>query len=188
MKFSYFSLNMLNVISWFSNINLALNLGLRIAWHICQDPYVCDGELSFSCTVIDLGRNVNTHFKMNLEVFSPFAYAVCVHFLSISPNFWGNGSVESLVLLMFLTERFKNYKFKFFNKYKLLMFSVSPNVSFLRCFLKWIFTPICLTCWIYWQSFIVSFYPFHDGSLFDGNPIWVQNSSFFLYVLLDQGD
>lgn len=68
----------------------------------------------------------------------------CVHFLSISPNFWGNGSVESLVLLMFLTERFKNYKFKFFNKYKLLMFSVSPNVSFLRCFLKWKLTPICL--------------------------------------------
>lgn len=117
MKFSYFSLNMLNVISWFSNINLALNLGLRITWHICQDPYVCDGELSFSCTVVDLGRNVNTHFKMNLEVFSPFAYAVCT-FLSVSPTFWGNGSVESLVLLMFLSESFKNYKFKFSNKYK----------------------------------------------------------------------
>lgn len=69
-NFPIFSVNMLNVISWFSNINLTLNLGLRISLYICQDPYGYGGELSSFFTVLDLGRNVNTHFKMNLEVSS----------------------------------------------------------------------------------------------------------------------
>lgn len=42
MEFSYFSANMLNVISSFSNINLTLNLWLIITLYICQDPYVYD--------------------------------------------------------------------------------------------------------------------------------------------------
>lgn len=42
-NFPIFSVNMLNVISSFSNINLTLNLWLIITLYICQEPYVYDG-------------------------------------------------------------------------------------------------------------------------------------------------
>lgn len=68
------------------------------------------------------------------------------------------------------------------------MFSISSNVNFLKLLLKWIFTPICLTCWVHWQLFVVSFYHFHDWRLFGDNPIWVQNSfSMFCLIRVTRG-
>lgn len=64
-----------------------LSLRLWITWYICQDPYVYDGELSFSCTVLDLGRNVNTHFKINLEVFFPLCLCNVYIFFVYFPKF-----------------------------------------------------------------------------------------------------